>query len=100
MMVRSLLEQYHKFRHSCALIHFCSWYVDTSNDLDRQALDSRRSTVVHTGKLPARVNMELLGLLQEAETAIFTPKVVYDGWKIIFTTCELPWGPTDSYKVI
>jgi eukaryotic translation initiation factor 2C len=29
---------------------------------------------------------------------MFTPKVVYDGRKIIFSTRELPWGPTDSYK--
>jgi len=33
-------DPYHNFRHSCALIHFCSWYIDTSNDLDRQALDT------------------------------------------------------------
>ncbi|KAF8803023.1 hypothetical protein BYT27DRAFT_7111030 [Phlegmacium glaucopus] len=56
--------------------------------------------VVHSGKLPARMNMDLLRSLQEEEAAIFTPKVVYDGRSIIFSIRELPLGPTNSKKVI
>ena len=56
------------------------------NDFDRQAVDDSFFVVVHDGKSPARLNMELLRLLQQQEAAIFTPKVVYDGQKIIFST--------------
>lgn len=55
---------------------------------------------MHSGKLPARLNMELLRLLQQQEVTTFTPKVAYDGQKILFSTTELPLGPTDSQKVM
>jgi hypothetical protein len=70
------------------------------NDFDRQAVDeSFYILVVHTGKLPARLNMELLGLLQQQEAAIFTPKVVYDGRKIIFSIHDF-LGENNSQKVV
>jgi len=71
-----------------------------SDDDDRLELDSNRSTVIHSGKLPPRLNMELLRSLQEEEATTFSPKVVYDGRRIIFSVRELPLGSTDSKKVI
>jgi len=53
--------------------------------------------VVHDGKLPARMNMELLRLLQQQEAATFTPKVAYDGQKIIFSTRDF-LGQNGSQK--
>jgi hypothetical protein len=67
------------------------------NNFDRQPINSNHSPVVHNGKLPARLNMELLRLLQQQEETIFTPKVAYDGQKIIFSSRKLPLlGRTDS----
>lgn len=54
---------------------------------------------MHDGKSPARLNMEILRLLQEQEATIFTPKVVYDGQKIIFSIHDF-LGQNDSQKVI
>lgn len=69
------------------------------NDFNLHAVDKSSYIVVHDGKLPARLNMELLRLLQEQEATIFTPKVAYDGQKIIFSIREL-LGQNDSQKVI
>jgi hypothetical protein len=69
------------------------------NDLDRYAVDESFCVVVHDGKLPARLNMELLGLLQQQEAAIFNPKVVYDGQKIIFSVHDF-LGQNHSQRVI
>lgn len=67
------------------------------NNFDRQPINSNHSPVFHNGKLPARLNMEFLRLLQEQEPTIFTPKVAYDGQKIIFSSRKLPLsGRTDS----
>lgn len=38
-------------------------------------------------------------MLQQEEANIFTPKVVYDGQRILFSTRELPLGPNGSQKV-
>ena len=74
------------------------------NDFDSQAVDPivlHRSPVVHDGKLSAKLNMELLNLLQTQEATIFSPKVVYDGQKIIFSTQKLPLGEdSNAGKVI
>ena len=43
--------------------------------------------------------MELLRLLQQQEAEIFTPKVVYDGQKILFSIHEF-LGENNSQKVI
>ena len=40
--------------------------------------------------------MELLRALQEAEPNIFTPKVAYDGRKIVFSVHPLQFGPTQA----
>ena len=69
------------------------------NDLDRQTVDQSFYVVVHDGKLPARLNMEILRLLQQQEATTFTPKVVYDGQKIVFSTHDF-LGQNDSKKVI
>ena len=55
--------------------------------------------MVEPGNLPMRFNFELFKKLQEAETVIFTPKVVYDGMKNAFASRELPLGETHSRKV-
>jgi hypothetical protein len=69
------------------------------NDLDRQAVDESFCVVVHDGKLPARLNMELLRLLQQQEATTFSPKIVYDGQKIIFSVHDF-LGQNNSQKVI
>ena len=69
------------------------------SDFDRQTVDESFYVVVHDGKSPAKLNMELLRLLQEQQTTIFSPKVVYDGQKIIFSTHNF-LGQNDSQKVI
>ena len=43
--------------------------------------------------------MKLLRFLQEQEVAVFSPKVVYDGQKILFSTHDF-LGENDSQKVI
>jgi eukaryotic translation initiation factor 2C len=53
--------------------------------------------VVHDGKQPARLNMQLLSLLQQQEATVFTPKVVYDGQKILFSIHDF-LGENDSQK--
>jgi hypothetical protein len=69
------------------------------NDFDRQTVDELFYVVVHDGKLPAKLKMELFGLLQQQEATIFTPKVVYDGQKIVFSIHEF-LGQNDSQRVI
>ncbi|KAF9460917.1 argonaute-like protein [Collybia nuda] len=47
--------------------------------------------------LPARFNGELIKKLQtEVAPSVFTPKVVYDGRKNIFSTRLLPFGPSNA----
>ncbi|KDR77481.1 hypothetical protein GALMADRAFT_266956 [Galerina marginata CBS 339.88] len=48
--------------------------------------------VIGSDKNPARLNMELFRALQLQETEVFTPKIVYDGRKIAFSSHELPLG--------
>ena len=70
------------------------------NDFDRQVVnESFYVIVVHDGKSPAKLNMELLSLLQQQETTVFTPKAVYDGQKILFSTREF-LDQNASQKVI
>ena len=70
-----------------------------SNDFDRQAVDDRRFyVVVHDGKSPARLNMELVRLLQQQQVAIFSPQVAYDGQKIVFSTHDF-LGQNNSQTV-
>ena len=48
--------------------------------------------------LPARLNMEIIERLQtKVAPEIFTPRVVYDGWKNIFSPRQLslPSGSQD-----
>ena len=66
--------------------------------IDRQLSESF-FIVVHNGRLPARLNMELLRLLQQQEATTFTPRVAYDGQKIIFSTRQF-LGQNNSQKVM
>ena len=43
--------------------------------------------------------MELLNFLQQQEVTVFSPKAVYDGQKILFSTHDF-LGENDSQKVI
>lgn len=47
--------------------------------------------------LPARLNMEIISHLQnKVQPQVFTPRVVYDGRKNIFSAQQLPLGPSHS----
>lgn len=47
----------------------------------------------------AKLNLELVKVLQVQETGIFTPRAVYDGRKNLFSARLLPLGDTDSREV-
>ncbi|KAF5318181.1 hypothetical protein D9619_012093 [Psilocybe cf. subviscida] len=49
-------------------------------------------------KCAARVNLALFTVLQDSETTIFTPKIVYDGQKNAFAPRELALGESGSRK--
>ncbi|KAJ7600899.1 argonaute-like protein [Mycena floridula] len=51
---------------------------------------------VLTPERSARVNLQIIKVLQEQYPDIFTPKAVYDGRKNIFSSRVLPLGPTNS----
>jgi len=55
--------------------------------------------VIEPDKFPARFNLELFGNLQDSERNIFTPKVVYDRRKNVFSPRELRLGESGSRKV-
>jgi hypothetical protein len=44
--------------------------------------------------------MELLRILQQEEAVTFTPKVVYDGQKIIFSTRDLLSADSQTVNII
>jgi len=64
----------------------------------RLIYDLSTVAVIEPNRFPARFNLELFRTLQDTEAQIFTPKVVYDGKKNVFSPRELPIG--EGRKVI
>jgi hypothetical protein len=62
---------------------------------------SESSLAITPDTLPARVNGELIKKLQtEVAPTVFSPKVVYDGRKNIFSTRLLPLGASNTAEVL